>query len=99
MRWMWRLLVVILLLLVLAFGLLFALQNAVEVPVDLLVLQLSERPLATWLILSFALGGIAGQAAGSFALLRLQASRAQLKRRLDHCEKQLSQAGSQLAQP
>jgi len=90
MRWIWRVLVVIVLLLVLAFGLLFSLQNGTRVPLDLLVAQLQERPLAVWLLVAFALGGIVGMVVSSVALIKLQASRFRLRRRLEACEKELS---------
>lgn len=90
MRWIRRLLVIIVLLLVLAFGLLFSLQNGARVPLDLLVAQLQERPLAVWLLVAFALGGVAGMVVSSVALVRLQASRFRLRRRLEACEKELS---------
>lgn len=99
MRWVRRLLAVAILLLILLFGLLFALQNPAEVPIDLLVLQLSPRPLATWLIIAFVLGGIAGLGAGSFALVRLQASRARLRRRLEKLEQRPLPSTRELAQP
>jgi|SRR5690606_23946337 len=91
MRWVRRVLIVLLLLLVLVFGLLFALQNAQAVPLDLLALQLRERPLAVWLLAAFAVGGIAGLLAGSGALLRLQANRYRLRRRLEQCERELAE--------
>lgn len=90
MRWIRRVLVTIILLLVLAFGLLFSLQNAANVPLDLLVAQLEARPLAVWLLLGFALGGVLGLLVGSVALVKLQASRFRLRRRLETCEKELS---------
>ncbi len=91
MRWILRLLIAVLLLGVLVLGLLFSVQNATEVAVDLLVLQTSARPLATWLIVAFVVGGVAGLLAGSAALLRLQARQMQLKRQLSQCEKELAQ--------
>lgn len=91
MRWIWRLLVVTLLLGVLLLGLLFSIQNTTEVPVDLLVLQTAPRPLATWLIVAFVLGGVLGLLAGSAALLRLQTRQMQLRRQLGNCEKELAQ--------
>ncbi len=91
MRWIWRLLVVMLLLGVLVIGLLFSIQNATEVSVDLLVLQTMPRPLATWLIIAFVIGGVSGLLAGSAALLRLQARQVQLRRQLGNCEKELAQ--------
>ncbi|MDB6062062.1 MAG: hypothetical protein JWM78_2165 [Verrucomicrobiaceae bacterium] len=91
MRWIRRFLIVLLLLLVLIFGLLFSLQNAQSVPLDLLALQLRERPLAVWLLVAFAVGGIAGMIASSAALLRLQANRYRLRRRLEQCERELAE--------
>lgn len=91
MRWIRRALVVLLLVLVLVFGLLFSMQNAQTVPLDLLALQLRERPLAVWLLAAFALGGIAGLAAGSLALVKVQAHRYRLRRRLETCERELSE--------
>lgn len=94
MRWIRRVLVVVVLLLVLIFGLLFSLQNGQSVPLDLLVLQLQARPIAVWLLATFAFGGIVGLLVGSTALLRLQASRYRLRRRLESCEKELSELKS-----
>jgi lipopolysaccharide assembly protein A len=90
MRWIRRALIAILLMLVLIFGLLFSLQNEQSVPLDLVALQLSERPLAVWLLAAFVLGGLAGLVAGSLALLKLQANRYRLRRRLEACERELS---------
>lgn len=94
MRWIRRILVVVLLLLVLIFGLLFSLQNHQSVPLDLLVLQLQARPIAVWLLATFAIGGLVGLLVGSIALLRVQASRYRLRRRLESCEKELSELKS-----
>lgn len=91
MRWLARALIALLLLLVLIFGLLFSLQNSQSVPLDLLALQLGDRPLAVWLLAAFALGGFAGMLASSIALIRLQANRYRLRRRLEICEKELSE--------
>ncbi len=94
MRWIRRVLVVVLLLLVLIFGLLVSLQNAQSVPLDLLIFQLQARPIAVWLLATFALGGVLGLLVGSVALLRSQASRYRLRRRLENCEKALSELKS-----
>lgn len=91
MRWIRRVLIAILLLLVLAFGLLFSLQNGQSVPLDLVAMRLSDRPLAVWLLAAFVFGGFSGLAAGSLALVRLQANRYRLRRRLEVCERELSE--------
>lgn len=90
MRWIRRTLIILLLLLVLIFGLLFSLQNSQSVPLDLVAMQLGDRPLSVWLFAAFALGGCAGMIAASAALLRLQANRYRLRRRLDQCERELA---------
>ena len=91
MRWLKRLVIALILALVLAGGLLFALQNAIEVPVDLLVFKTAERPMAVWLLVAFAAGGVIGMVIGSLALVRLQASRMRMRRQLEACEKELAQ--------
>jgi uncharacterized integral membrane protein len=91
MRWLKRLAVVLTLLLVLVAGLLFSLQNATTVPVDLLVYQTVARPIAVWLLAAFVAGGIIGMVVGSVALVKMQASRQRLRRQLDSCEKELAQ--------
>lgn len=91
MRWLRRLVVIIVLLSVLGFGLLFCLQNTDAVPLDLLVAQLTARPLAVWVLGAFILGGVLGVVVGSAALVRLQASRFRLRRRLENCERELSE--------
>jgi len=73
MRWIRRVLVVVVLLLVLIFGLLFSLQNAQSVPLDLLVLQLQARPIAVWLLATFAFGGVAGGPGRQFLKPRKEA--------------------------
>ena len=91
MRWARRLITLVILLFVLAAGLLFSLQNAVSVPVDLLVYQTAERPISVWLLVAFTLGGVAGLVVGSAAVVRVQASRLRLRRQLDACERELAQ--------
>ena len=51
-------------------GVLFALQNREPVALDLLVYTFSPRSLALWVLVAFALGGIAGIAVSSAILLR-----------------------------
>ena len=91
MRWIKRLVVLLILALVLAGGLLFSLQNSGTIPVDLLVYQTAERPLSVWLFVAFALGGVIGMVVGSLALVQLQTSRLRLRRQLVACEKELAQ--------
>lgn len=63
-----------------AIGGLFALQNTVLVPVDLLIIQLPERTLALWLLLALSGGVVLGLGAASFMLLSQRARMASLRR-------------------
>lgn len=99
MRWLKRLVVVLILALVLAAGLLFSLQNGATAQVDLLVYQTTARPIAVWLLVAFAIGGVIGMVVGSVALVKMQASRMRLRRQLEHCEKELAQLKTLPARP
>jgi putative membrane protein len=55
----------------------------VLVPLNVLVAELPAQRLSTWIILSFFLGGLAGLAASSLVILRLQASRLRSRRLLN----------------
>jgi putative membrane protein len=54
-------------------GVLFALQNADPVPLDVLVMTLPPRSLALWVLGALALGGVLGLLLSSLAVLRLRA--------------------------
>ena len=69
MRWL-RLTVFLLgTLVTLVLGGLFFLQNKQSIPIDLLVLQLPEKPIAIWILLVFALGVLLGTGVGSLLIL------------------------------
>ncbi|MCZ6829025.1 MAG: LapA family protein [Gammaproteobacteria bacterium] len=87
MRFIRNLLTFLLLCGVLLVGLLFAVQNTDLVPLDLLVFQLSERSVALWVLLAFALGGVIGMLTNMGLVLRLRASLMQAKRKLLAAEK------------
>ena len=53
-------------------GVLFALQNADPVPLDVLVMTLPPRSLALWVLGALAIGGLSGVLLSSFAVLRLR---------------------------
>ena len=44
----------------LAFGAMFAVENEAAVPLNLLFVILPERPVALWVLLAFAAGGLVG---------------------------------------
>lgn len=92
MRLIRSILVFLLLLLVLAVGLLFTIQNDVLVPLNVLVADLPAQRLSTWVILAFFVGGLAGLAASSIVIIRLQASRLRLRRLLNSQKTKLARS-------
>jgi putative membrane protein len=81
---------VALLLMVLAVGVLFAVQNTDMVALDLVVLKLPERSIALWVLLAFALGGVIGMLTSMGLVLRLRTRLASIRRQLARQEKQAS---------
>jgi uncharacterized integral membrane protein len=61
-------------------GALFTLQNTSPVPLDLLVVQFSERAAALWFLLFFATGCVTGLLGGLLVTLRQRASYLRLRR-------------------
>lgn len=82
MRLIRFILISLLLLAVLGLGLLFTLENDALVPLNILVVDLPEQRLSTWIILAFFSGGITGLLTSTLVILRLQASRLGLRRQL-----------------
>ncbi len=78
-----KILLLAVLLIVLAVGVLFAVQNEVLVPLDLLVYRFEAHSLALWLLLAFALGGVLGLLASSLILVRQRASLGSTRRQLE----------------
>lgn len=63
-------------------GVLFALQNEMPVPLDLLVVTFEPRSLALWLLIAFALGGILGMLMSSALVVRTRAALSSANRQL-----------------
>jgi putative membrane protein len=82
MKFLRNLLTVVIVLATLAVGVLFALQNKMPVPLDLLVYTFEPRSLALWVLAAFAVGGVLGMLISSVILVRKQASLAAAKRQL-----------------
>ena len=68
--WLWRLVLLLLVLVAGAWAFLFSLANNEEVALDLVVLRLPEAALSVWIIAAFIGGGLCGLAAGSVAIWR-----------------------------
>ena len=80
MKFLRNILTVLIMLATIAVGVLFALQNKMPVPLDLLVYTFEPRSLALWVLGALALGGVLGMLASSAILLRLRASLASSRR-------------------
>ena len=73
-------------LLMVAIGVLFALQNPEPVPLDILVMRLPERSLALWVLAALAIGGVLGLLLSSLAMLRLRTTLAATRRQLGRAQ-------------
>ena len=74
----------------LAAGVLFALQNKLTVPLDLLVYTFEPQSMALWILLAFTLGGILGMIISSIILMRTRVSLRSSRRQLDKTRDELS---------
>ena len=82
MKFLRNLFTIVIVLATVAVGVLFALQNKMPVPLDLLVYTFEPRSLALWVLAAFAVGGVLGMLISSVILVRMQASLATVKRQL-----------------
>ncbi len=82
MKFLRKLLTAVVVLAAVAVGMLFALQNKTEVPLDVLVYTFQPRSLALWVLCAFAVGGLLGMLACSAIMLRQRASLGAANRRL-----------------
>jgi uncharacterized membrane protein YciS (DUF1049 family) len=89
-----KLLTVLVVLAMLAISVLFALQNKVAVPLDLLVYTFDPRSLALWVLFAFALGGVLGMIVSSVILVRTRASLGASRRQLDKAQAEIAQLRS-----
>ncbi|MEP4148505.1 MAG: LapA family protein [Halioglobus sp.] len=72
-----------------AVGVLFALQNEMPVPLDLLVVTFEPRSLALWLLIAFAVGGVLGMAMSSVLMVRTRAALGSANRQLARSKAEL----------
>jgi putative membrane protein len=91
MKQLRKILTAVILIAAVALGVLFALQNKEAVPLDLLFFSFAPRSLALWLLVAFALGGLAGLLVSSFYLLRSRAALGTSRRQLARAQAELQQ--------
>ncbi|MFT4517945.1 MAG: putative membrane protein [Halioglobus sp.] len=89
MKFLRKLLILLIVLLMAWVGGLFAIQNTAPVPLDLLVHTFEPKSLALWVLLAFALGGALGMAASSGILLRMRTSLGASKRKVERVNSEL----------
>ena len=94
MKLLRTILTILVLLAAVALGVLFALQNTQPVGLDLLFFTFSPRSIALWVLVSFALGGLAGLLASSAYMLRSRATLASTRRQLTRVKTELEQLKS-----
>lgn len=99
MKFLRRILTLLLVLAAVGVGALFALQNKAPVPLDLLVYTFEPRSLALWLLSALAIGGVLGMLASSAILLRLRASLATTRRQLARSRGELEKLRGDSAAP
>ena len=100
MQFIKHLLVIILLLIVVAFGVLFSIQNNATAPLDLLLIQLPEQRVSLWVLLAFIVGGSVGVLMSGAAIVRLKSRVLLLQRKLDKYTKELSKSsGASIGEP
>ena len=89
MKLLRTLITIVIVLAMVAVGVLFALANDDPVALDMLVYTFAPRSLALWILLAFALGGVAGMLMSSLVMVRLRASAGRLQRQLARAKGEL----------
>jgi uncharacterized membrane protein YciS (DUF1049 family) len=82
MKFLRKILTILIMLATIGIGVLFALQNKVLVPLDLLVYTFEPKSLALWVLGAFALGGLLGMLISTALMVRLRASLGSSRRQL-----------------
>lgn len=75
-------------------GVLFALQNAAPVPLDVLVMTLPPHSVALWVLGALALGGVLGLVLSSLAVLRLRGRLIAARRQIARSQSELDRLRS-----
>jgi len=90
MKLLRNLLTLVVVLAMVAVGVLFALQNKMPVPLDLLLYTFEPQSLALWLLCALALGGVLGMLVSSVIVLRLRTALGSSKRQLQKARTEVS---------
>lgn len=82
MRWLKGIFLALIMLIVVLFGILFAVRNQHVIPLDLIWVELPSASLALWLLLSLVLGFVLGLLAMSGVCAHLKTSLSRAKRQM-----------------
>lgn len=89
-----KILFLVVLIAIVVYGALFAVENDTPVPLDLLLVKLPELRLSLWLVAAFIVGGLSGLIICALKLLQSKGQYQLLCRKLAKAEKELNQLRS-----
>jgi putative membrane protein len=89
MKFLRNLLTILFVVAMIGVGVLFALQNEVAVPLDILVHQFEPRSLALWLLIALAIGGAGGLLISSFFMVRQRVALGSARRQLTKAREEI----------
>lgn len=95
MGWLRKALIILVAVVVLLAGLVFSLNNQVQVSLNFVVFHTPALGVAFWIILSFVAGGLFGVLFTSLLAVRHSMTRRRLQRQLGHAEKALQRHRSE----
>jgi uncharacterized membrane protein YciS (DUF1049 family) len=84
-----RLIIVLVLLLVFGAAVEFSLLNSTQVPLNLLVINLEQKPLAAWILFAFVCGGVIGMITCIAMFLRIKKSELMTRHKLRQSQEEL----------
>ncbi len=90
MRWVKRILMILVLLMVFAWGLLFTTENTAQAPLSLVFVTLPEASISIWVAAGFVSGGLIGLLICILLVTRVKATLVSIKRQLRQSEQELS---------
>lgn len=90
MRFLKRLVVVLLVIAVLLVGILFTLHNTTPVTIDLILVTLPQASLSLWILGAFALGGVLGILLSSLMLMSLKTRLYYLNKKMQSSRQELN---------
>ena len=97
MGWLRKTLIALLVIFVLLVGLIFSLNNQIQVSLNFLFFRTPALGVAFWIIIAFVIGGLLGILLTSAIVMRQSLTRRRLERRLGKTEKALERQHSETA--